>query len=249
MDPDQIAKAIETLPLREALSYLVARGILDLGGKGYDKLRKIITAKSHKEKFGFVPNKDEANILKTVVKKQYYSEFSSLLPKHKYSDLVRTGYLVSNLNKKGDHKRVEGIRESICDGPNGAYLIKIVNLVTTGAIVPVIDYLSELKKKNYDNEYLEKSFEEMIGNWQKYAYFVQAGFSENEIYEHVKCQISLKRPLIMVFAYGSANLKTKKAVGRIITEGLSENYSYSSKDNKEGDKEAHSSTFQLIEWI
>ena len=247
---DQIANiinAIADLPLKEALKFLKAKNIVDLGKTGYEKIREIIRTKNSEKKFGFVPNKDEANFLTTVSKKPHYTEFNSLIPNSKYSDFIRIGYLVRSLNKKGNHHRYPEISEYVAGQPNGAHLIKVVNLVTTDTIVPVLDYLLSLKRKNYDSAYIKSAFDSILNDWMKISYFVRAEFSEDQIYREVKTKLSNKQKIIMVFSYGSANENTTRAIAKVQNEGLAEDYSYSSKNDKEGEKKVHSSTFTLRE--
>ena len=250
MTPDQILLAIKDLQLPEALAYLAANKILNLTKKGFESVRKAIQKKTAKKKVGFVPNKDENTFLKRVAEREYFREFGSILPNHKYSDFIRVGYLIAHLNKLGgqnNRQRVIEIRSSICQRPNGVFLIKIVNLVTTGAVVPVIDYLSELKKQKYDSEHIADIFNEIMLDWKKYAYFVKATTKMKEIITIIKRKVANDQRLIMIFSYGSAKDQTTKAVAQILKDKITEAYFYESKNNKEGDKEVHSSTFTLIE--
>jgi hypothetical protein len=250
MDINAIILQIQSLPLKEALAFLAANKIYNLSGKSYSHLKKIITTKASKKKYGFVPNKNESTYLGRVRERVYYNEFIRLLPKHRYSDLIRTGYLISHLNKTGgrtNRTRVKNIRESICLMPNGAHNIKIVNLVTTGAIVPLMNYLDRLKKQNYDNDYILNYFDEFIINWKKITYFVQNKEKILSIYNQIKQKIKTQERIIMIFSYGSAKTNTTKAVAKILNEGSHEGYLYDSKNVTEGDKEVHASTFSLID--
>jgi ABC-type microcin C transport system duplicated ATPase subunit YejF len=125
-------------------------------------------------------------------------------------------------------------------------LIKIVNLVTTGAIVPVTDYLSELKKLNYDTNYLTQFFNEIIIDWNKYTIFAKSDDQVPSILHQIKVKLEANQKLIMVFAYGSAKLIATQAVAEILKKDKG-NYFYESKNNTEGDMEVHSSTFSLID--
>lgn len=248
LDPQtiqQIASAVENLGIKAAILYFLKEGITDVAKSGYENLKEIIREKANKS-FCFTPNKDEANFLKRAVERAYFQEFNRLLPKHPYSDLIRTGYLVSHLNKLGGNaQRVEEIRGTVSMKPNGIFLIRVLNLVTTGAIVPVVDYLSELKKKGYDEQYLNSQFDEIINDWSKYTYFVKSDFSEGKIFDDIKVKIIQKQKIIMIFSIGSAKRNTTLAVAKLLKEDCVEGYFYDSKNNKEGDKEVHASFFSL----
>jgi hypothetical protein len=253
MNPSQIEAlipVIQSLPIKEALVLLISKKIYDLSKKPYESIRKIIQEKASLKKYGFIPNKEEGDFLKRVPEKVYFNEFSSLIPKHEYSDLVRTGYLLANLNRKGgiiNRNRITDIKGSVCQRPNGAYLIKVINLVTTGAIVPVVDYLCELKRKGYDESYLKNSFDEILIDWKKHAFFVKAEYEVSEIKEAIKSRIKNQQKLIMVFSYGSAKNNTTLAVAELLNTGQKEGYLYESKNSKEGEKDVHVSTFVLLD--
>ncbi len=252
MDVEAIITAISRLDLKDTLKLLAGKKILDLGKKGYESIRKLIQDKTAEKKFGFVPNKEENDILKKVAEREYYLEFGSILPNHHYSDLIRVGYLVAHLNKSGkevDRVRGDEIRGSIRKRPNGVNLIKIVYLVTTGAIAPVVDYLSDLKKKKYENDYILNAFDEIIIEWKKYAYFVKKEITEKIIVEIITHKMRNKQKLIMIFSYGSAKRNCTLAVAQLLKDQICEDYFYESKNNQEGDKEVHSSTFTLMDSV
>ncbi len=198
MSPDEILVKIKDLPIKDILNFLAANKILNLGVKGYEKIRDLTQAKASEKKFGFVPNKDEGNILLRISERGYYAEFSKLLPQHQYSDFIRVGYLISQLNRIGGEPnriRVNQIREGVSQRPNGGFLIRIVNLVTTGGIVPVVDYLSELKRKKYDQNYLAQEFDEIIHEWSKYAYFTTSAMGEEIIFNTIRTKMENSQKL------------------------------------------------------
>lgn len=240
------------MPIKAALATLAINKVFNLTQKGYESIRKLIQDKASEKKYGFVPNKDENNFLIRVAEKSYFREFGNLLPKHRYSDLIRVGYLLSHLNKVGgeiNRSRVNEIRELIFKRPNGSYLIKIVNLVTTGAIVPVVDHLNDLKKKNYDTDFITGVFDEIIREWEKYAYFVKAETKEKEIIPVILNKMQNKLRIIMIFSYGSAKIPATKAVAQILNGNKNEGYFYESNNSIEGEKEVHYSTFSLMEQL
>src|SRR3989344_5657802 len=169
MTHDQILNAINNLPLKDALTFLAANKIFDLGKSGYEKIARVIKEKTNEGKYGFVPSKKEASFLQGTVKKGYFHQFNQILPKNKYSDYVRVGYLIANLNSQGgetNRAKVKAIKASVVSRPNGFHLLKVVNLVTTGAIVPIVDYLQELKNKGYTADYISNAFEEILNEWK-----------------------------------------------------------------------------------
>lgn len=251
MEIGSLIELISNLPLKAALAALAANKIYDLSAKGYESLRKVIHDKVSEKKFGFAPNKEELNILNKIAEKEYFKEFGVILPNHPYSDFIRVGYLISYLNKIGGESnriRVEQIRSSVALRPNGHNLIKIVNLVSTGAIVPVVDYLFDLKKKKYELVYIMGAFDEIILEWKQYTYFVQVDTPVQKIIDEIKSRIVHNRKLIMCFSYGHATGNCILAVAQLLKDTASDGkYFYESKNSTEGDKEVHCSTFKLID--
>ncbi len=248
-NPEEILSKIKDLPLKDALNLIAAYKIFSVSVKGYEKIRDWIHAKFSEKKWGFVPNEDEDNVLLRISERDYYAEFSKLLPHHQYSDFIRVGYLIAQLNRMGgehNRTRVRQIRESVSQRPNGGFLIRIVNIVTTGGIVPVVDYLRELKSKKYDQNYISQEFDEIISEWNKYAYFTNSEMGEEEIFKTIKTKMDNSQKLIMIFAFGSATNNTMRAVARILNDGFNKGYFYQSKNNIEGDMPTHTSTFTLI---
>lgn len=248
VDINSILEIISVLDLKQITTFLAGKGIYDLSKEGFESIRKVIQDKVNTHKFGFTPKKDEHNVLIKIAQRQYYQEFRYLIGNHPHSDLIRVGYLISHLNKMGgiqNSKRVQEISDSIFHRPNGAISLKIVRIVTTGAIVPIADYLSELKKRNYDKTYLIDRFNEIIIEWNKYTIFVKSQDTKEQILEEIKIKMGQKQNLIMIFAYGSAKSIATQAVAEIYKD--KGDYFYESKNNIEGDKETHSSVFSLMD--
>lgn len=250
MNIDSILDVAKNLELKELLAYLVANGIKNTTLQGYEKVRDLIR-KRHSEKiYAFVPDKNEATKLLKFADNTYYRNMKECLTKdYKYLDIIRTGYLIVNLNKIGgepNRSRVSDIKMNIGSRPNGHFLLKVVKLVTTGAVVPVAEYLIELKNKGYQTTFIQNTFEEIIFEFEKYTIFATGSEAVGEIKTHVLQKIQLAHKLIMLFSYGSATVNTTKAVAEILNQNLKGDYTYSSKNNKEGEKDVHVSTFVLI---
>jgi hypothetical protein len=79
MKLDDLLEAISKLPLKQTLAFLFGKGVYDVSKRGFESIRNVIRDKVNKETFGFVPNKDECNVLEKVFEKRYYKEFGYLL--------------------------------------------------------------------------------------------------------------------------------------------------------------------------
>src|SRR3989344_2839313 len=99
---DKIIEIISNLPLKDALTYLGAQGITNYLTQGYDKIKKVIIDKQNEGKYAFVPNKEEVLFLEEAAKNPDYQQILILVPKYKYTDLIRTGLLLREYNKRID---------------------------------------------------------------------------------------------------------------------------------------------------
>lgn len=153
---------------------------------------------------------------------------------------------MNKIGGENNRKRIEEIRSHVGGVSNGKNLLKAIKIVTTGAIVPVVDYLGELKKEGFDEDYMTHEFDEILNNFGKYSIFVKATESEHEVFNKIEEKMLIQQKLIMVFSYGSAKINTTKAVAKLLKNKIYEPYFYESKNNKEGEKDTHSSTFRIL---
>ena len=112
IDPNLIYSVIEKLPLKEALGFLLSKKVFNLSLKGFGRIKELIQEKYNKRRFAFVPDKNEAKLLKTKLSDSNYRQIRILVPKYRYIDLLHTGLLIKNYREKNDahsKKRVKVI--------------------------------------------------------------------------------------------------------------------------------------------
>jgi len=248
MDLEHIIEHIKNLPLKEVLAYLASLKLKDLPRE----LKKIIQDKFNEGKYGFVPNPIEADILQKISNRHQFREFKHIIPNSKYEDAIRVGYLITRLTKTQTRNndnviRIREIKDELRQRHNGYFLIRATTMVTTGTIVPAIEYLSELKRKGYDKENLDLEFEKMLNDWDDITLFVTRENDVDELIGIIDTKLSKEdRKILIIYAYGRAKYIATKAVAGILNSDVAEDYFYESKNNDEGEKEVHTSTFTKI---
>jgi len=176
IDPEQLLTHIRGLPLKEALAAVIGGGVTSFVGKGYDKVKQALVDKYNAERYYFVPNKNEADRLKSLETNVDYVQLKGLVPNYKYIDLVRAGLLLRGYMNGGsdvDKERVRQIKENIIRRPNGRKLLKIMNFPTTPFFNIVLSHLFDLKAKNYSIDHIEEILDEMVSNWESASFFVR----------------------------------------------------------------------------
>ncbi len=250
IDFNSLIAQVKDLQIPEILKFLTKNGVTLAVLKKSDDLIALIKNKQNEGKYGFIPNKKEGEILKKTKNRGLYKEFCELVTNKKHWDLIRTGYLISTLNKMGGEdakKRIEEIKSIIVSNPNGAINIKICSIVTTGAITSIVDYLKTLKRKNYDQSYIDDVFNQIIYDWIKHTIFPKKEDTTEQIKQEILSKGTQKLSLIMIFSMDSAMQNTCYAVAEIVKDSLLKDYFYSSYNDEEGLHKVHVSTFTLID--
>lgn len=227
---EAIAEAIKDLGLTGALTYLVKKGI-DLSEEGFEKVREIIREKYQERKYAFVPNKDEASQLKKLSNHPHYNEIQLLVPGYRHIDLIRTGLLIDIYQRKESEdysERINEIKGEIVDRPNGSHLIKVANLPTTKFFSVVLSHLRNLKvEKNYTEEQLEETFEEIVERWEETSKFVKGKTTREDIDIFIKSQVGSKNTFFLL-GMESAAKKIDEAIDKKVDDDFFErnNYTY-----------------------
>lgn len=250
MDISSLIDKAKDLSLPDALKFLVNNGVTHAVLKKSQELINFIKSKQNEGKYGFIPSKKEIEILKRTKDKELYKEFCELVSNKTYCDLIRTGYLISTLNRvEGDdaRRRIEEIKDIIISNPNGAINIRICSIVTTGAITAVVDYLKVLKRRNYGQAYIDDTFNQIIYEWVKHTIFPKKEETQENIKMEIVSKGSQKIHLIMIFAMDSAIKNTCLAVADILKESLMNSYFHNSYNDEEGIHKVHVTTFTLLD--
>ena len=198
---EQIIEILRELPLADALIYIhSAFKVLDYSMKGGARIKQIIQEKQNSNKYAFVPDKQEANLLSQFQDKSVYKKIRMLVPHYRYLDVIRTGILINyyHENDKPENRiKVDRIKKQLMKRTHGAKLLKIAVLPTTPFLDSIIDELYYLKGEGYSEENLEEYFDELVEYWETNTMLVKSShsvddslhFCESKILDDVNCII------------------------------------------------------------
>lgn len=226
---DQIITLIESLPLKEALAFLVANQIYDYAKEGHYKVKEIIIRKQNEGRYAFVPNTDEANMLNRLSSDPEYKQIVLLIPKYKYIDFIRTGLLIKELNSKespAGSERVKDIKVQIMRRPNGQKLLKIANLITTPFFSIILQHMYNLKLKNYSTEDLEEKFEEMVDDWLISSLLLKSDQRVEIIREFCEKQIKNEKRQFFILGMKTVADTVESEINQLIIEGFFDQNGY-----------------------
>lgn len=238
---EQIIEYIKNLSLKEVLIYLVSQNVLDFSKVGYERIKKIIIDKQNEGKYAFVPNKEEALFLQQSKTYSSYQQLEMLVPKYKYLDLIRTGFLIANYNKnienninpEGYRQRISQIKEQIAKRPGGGRLLKIVKFPTTDSFSSGINYLYNLKLNNCPSELLEDEFEELVDDWEKSSKFVKHNNNFEEVIDFCKRQADQKNRRFSILGMYDKSIEIiEEALNDLNSQGFFEENEYIFKIQK-----------------
>ena len=246
LTPDPIETIIK-LGLRELLSYI---NLKKLSGEVLEYAKKRLRELWYKKQYGFTPSKDEATILRQISQTDLYLRLKFCLGQHWSLPLIKVGIYVSNLNKEGQDKLVQQIKDYIFQ-KYGIRGIRIMELGSTGIIESIIELISDLKiRKNYTREDLVREFENILFEWKEITLFVKNEHTIDDVIITIKRKMEMKKHLFFVFAFGNASKIAMSGIAKANTEGLfsQEGYLFSNKYwiNKRG-SEIYSWTFESVE--
>jgi len=237
---DEILETIKNFPSKEILTYLVTKGIFDYSKEGFDKIKKVVQDKYNEGKYAFVPDKEQANLLKNFSFNPIYSEISRLIPKYKYIDLIRTGLLLKRYNDNPstiNNQKIIDIKSKLKRRPNGIKLLKIANLVNTPQFVIILQHLQVLKLNGYIGKNLEEKFDEMVTDWEISSKLVEKIEKEEDIKKFCEKQIEQDKNQFFILGMKSAVVIVEKTINDLIKDGYFKNKGYNYRIKKTGEEE------------
>lgn len=195
------------------------RVFMELYKAGKDVKQKIVGILD-KNKYGFVPNAQEANSLQRINESPIFCRLKECIGDHWSLDLVKVGMYIMELNDEGERNLIRKIRDRTNKkhGPRG---MKIINLGSTGVINDVISYLDNLKlRKGYSQKHVYEEFEKILDKWEQISIFVKSEHNEDTLYDDILSHMYLKHSIFFVFAYGSACNVAMKIIAEMNNDGM-----------------------------
>lgn len=240
-DIDEILKQISGLPLKDALTYLAVNKITKYTSDGYGRIKKAIQDKYNERKYAFVPDKEEAKLIKQFLDNPQYKQVQLLIPHYRYIDIIRSGLLIAHYhqhNNPQNNTRVKRIKEQILGRPNGSKLLKIANLSTTPYFKAVLEYTYHLKSQNYAETALEEKFDELVSAWEESSKLVQNEHTVHDVVSFCKSQIASKKSLFWILGMKHAGKTVESAVDTLMKDNYltKQGYTYKLTKQPEGIK-------------
>jgi len=247
---DTILSNIDQMVFTDAAKYLVANKIFDIAQKGYEKIKVILRVKWELHHYAIVPNKQEALILEELGKHPDYRTVASLIPKHRYIDIIRTGLLVKNYIEKGDEPskiRSKEIKLMVVRRIDGITLTKIIHLTTTPYFGLVLRYLWRQKQSGYTESQLLEEFDSIITEWDADQYLpVKSNYTVTQIKRFCTKNLLAERRKFFLMGMNVAAEKIESALAQLKSIRAFSNGGYSVTTSREEDEYTHDTRIEVI---
>ncbi len=241
LTPELIDK-IRSFNLPQLLSYVI---VTKLVGPALDFAQNRIKELSDEGKYGFTPSETEAKSFYKLRKSDIYRRFSECLGDHWSRNLILLGLHITHLNKNDKREIIDRVRSDVY-GRHGKKGIRITELGSTGAIVPILGFLSDLKLKGANSDDLKSEFDNIIADWQNITVFVEADDSKKHILNEISALTKRNKPQFFVFAYGSAIDNTVLTIAELNNKKFfrKNRYVLFSSSRTEGNKPVYMCVFE-----
>lgn len=207
MYEDILQKITSFTSIKDALTYFV---LLEKASKVTPEILKFFKDKINQlwalKNTGFVMSASQAEEINKLAGTKLF-HIKETLNDHWSTELILLGLYVDKLNKEDRRKEIDGIKERVHKkyGVNG---IRVINLATTGAIIPIFWYLSDLKqRKNYCATDLAIEFDKILENWKKISIFVEKDIPKTELESKIRGYMIEQKPIFFVFSYAQVASK------------------------------------------
>jgi len=174
-------------------------------GKGLtDAIKAKIKKAWLKKEYGVTIQVEEADALKKISENEFYILFKKYLGGHWSVNLVKVGIYISQLQEEGKKKRASELHSEAYKkyGPKGA---RIIHLASTGILVPIMDYIIDLKLiKDANYITLSQEFDKILDEWDKISIPVNLNETEESIKIAVINKMDTGYSIFFVYAAGGA---------------------------------------------
>lgn len=199
-----------TWSLPDILSYVAA------GKIALDVVDKRIRELWDKRDYGFSPDPNLASELQTISKGELYNRMKACIGNHRYLSLIKLGIRFEELSYEGNrHSTIDNIKNDVYKkyGPDGLYVLK---MGSTGALVAVIKYLSDMKlSQNWGQTQTADKFDTILDTWKNITIFHQSELGEESLKKTVIAHMDAHWEIFFVFSIGTASGQAKRAIASL----------------------------------
>ena len=173
--------------------------------------------------YGVTISIDESESIKRISENNFYLLFKKYLGSHWSLNLIKVGIYISELNEDGKRERIRLLHEEVYKryGRKGQ---KIIQLASTGVLVPVMDYIIDLKlHKGANPIVLHNEFDRILEEWDKVSIPVHRESIEKGIWEEIEEKIATDHPIFFVYASGGASKIAQLTLAKMSNQHIFDN--------------------------
>lgn len=168
-----------------------------------------------KRRYGFTPDPETARELKNITESDAYNRMKECIGPSGYLNIVRLGLRIEKISYSRPSHEITTFRNEIYEryGREG---ITILNMGSTGILVPLIEHLSNMKiENNYSQKYIFDYFMDIVSNWKKITIFHRAESGTDDLIKKVTAYMEFQYEIFFVFGIGFAGEQAKKAISTL----------------------------------
>lgn len=181
-----------------------------------DKISKIWL----KNEYGVTLEPKEGESLKRIGENEFYRVFKKYLGEHWSIKLIKVGLYISELNEEGKRKRAQDLQNEAYKkhGPKG---VKIIQLASTGILIPVMGYIIDLKLyKDANPIVLNQAFDKILEEWDMVSVPVNNDTNEITLKHEIISKMDYNHPIFFVYAAGNPSRIAQLTLAKMNNEAL-----------------------------
>jgi hypothetical protein len=179
-----------------------------------------------KKEYGFTPDVETTTALKNVTKTDAYKRMRECIGPSSYLSVIRISLRIEELSYTAEKTVIDKVRNGVYQkyGDEG---ITILNMGSTGILVPLIQHLSDIKiQGNCTQEEMLNRFLELVHGWQDIAIFHKTEDGQNNLENKLVQYMNAQYDIFFVFAIGVASEQAKKAISSLSNSGVIQTKGY-----------------------
>ncbi len=165
-----------------------------------------------KKEYGFTPEPELAFKLQKISKSEAYKRMKECIGNHHFLSLVKLGLIFAEISEEGEVEKIARIKSDVHE-KYGIKGVRILSMGSTGVLLEVIRYLSDIKiKHNYSQADMAGRFEKIVDKWMEIAIFHKAEDGQTTLRNKIIGYMQTPHELFFVFASGSAGDQAKRVI-------------------------------------
>lgn len=235
--------------LDKTLPELLKLVALQKSGKILDWVRQRIKELWEKKEYGFSPEPEIASGLQKISKSDAYQRMKACIGNHRFLGLIKLGFRCDELNEQGNTAAIAKIKTNVYE-KHGVEGIRVLTMGTTGVLVGIIQYLSDMKIKNdFSQAIMADRFDKIIENWIQITIFHQTEQGQTALEKSIRNFMKANYEIFFVFSMGTASSQATKVIAQLKNDEIirKNGYMFNLYSRKEvAGKVMHTWVFQNI---